>query len=167
MAARDIQTNQLVEDSSYMSMNIFQSREIVALYCQERDWLFDVVDDGMTLTVRLLLLEWELHCTLITTQDSFVAMSRFPFDIPVAKRGLALETIAHESCRPTVSSVYLNPETGEVGVKTAVPIECGHLHLALIDRAIGVNLKAAAQWIPILAEMCGDNVTPKPSPERQ
>lgn len=130
-----------------------QSRDTVAHYLCEQGWPFDVVDDG-ALTVRLLHAGRELHCTLTTPQGSFEMMSRFPFDIPAAKRELALGMVARAICRPGVSYPYLNPDTGETGIKAAIPVEDGYLSLALIGQVIRCNLKTAEQWLPVLAELC-------------
>jgi hypothetical protein len=139
-------------------MSMSEGRDTVAQYCFESDWLFDVIDET-TLTAHVRVGEDELRCSFKTPHRSFVMLSRFPFDIPDATRGLVLEMVAREICQPDVSSPYLDLDTGEIGIKTAIPVEDGYLSLALIDQVVGCNLKAAERWIPALAKLCDRDIS--------
>jgi len=154
MVVRDIKTNARVEHSSYGRRSMSRrSRDTVAHYLGEQGWPFDVVDD-VTLTVRLWLAGRELYCTLKTPHEAFVMTSRFPFQVSTDKRGQVLGMVARDNCRPVVSSLYLNPDTGETGIKTAIPVEDGYLSFAGVGQIINCNLQSAEQWIAVLEETC-------------
>jgi len=153
MVVKNPQTHALVRHFNNGRIGMFQSRDVVAQYLCDNVWPIEVVDDT-TLTVRLLLADRELHCTLKTPQGSFVMISRISCDIPDAKRELVLELVAREISQPCVSSPFLDHDTGEIGIKTAIPVEDGYLSLAVIDQVVGCNLKTAERWIAVLAELC-------------
>lgn len=154
MVVRDIQINARVEYLRDGRRNMSRrSRDTVAHYLSEQDCPFDVVDDE-TLTVRLLLAGRELHCTLKTPQGAFVMTSRFPRHVPAGKREQVLGMVARDICRPVVTSLYLNPDTGETGVKTAIPVEDGHLSFAGVGQIMSCNLQSAEQWIALIEETC-------------
>ena len=133
-----------------------RNRDTVALNLYEQGWPFEVVDD-VTLTVRLRLAGRVLHCTLTTPQGAFVMTSRFPRNVPADKREQVLGMVARDTCRPVASSLYLDPDTGETGVKTAMPVEDGYLSYAGVGWVIGCNLQSAEEWIALLEETCGSD----------
>jgi hypothetical protein len=151
---RDIRAGRPLEEHP---MNA--SLRVVADYCDERDWPFDVVSEH-ALMFRMDLPEAELVCTVDATARQLVFLTYYPIAVPALKRHPMAEFVARANDPAEVGNLTLDLDDGVVAYRSSLALDVSAFGSALVSSVIERHLEAAPLWLPGIAGVCYLDMSP-------
>ena len=135
------------------------SLHVVAEYCAQREWPYEVVSEH-ALLFRMDLPATELVCTADATEAQFTFQTFYPFAVPPLKRRLMEDFVVRATERAEIGNLTLDPDDGVIGFRSSTATDVSLFGLELVASVIERHLDAAPLWLPGIAGVCFLGMSP-------
>jgi hypothetical protein len=129
------------------------SLHVVAVYCEQRDWPYQVVSEH-ALMFRMDLPATELVCTADATTQQFTFQTFYPITVPALKRRLMEDFVVRANEQAEIGNLTLDPDGGVIGFRSSAAIDVSVFGADLVSSVIERHLEAAPLWLPGIAGVC-------------
>jgi hypothetical protein len=132
---------------------------IVAEYCRESQLPFERMGDN----VVVFSVE-EPNGDLLSVADAnrqrFILQTLYPFLVPRQKRRAMCTFTARASYKVEIGALTFDEADGEIGFRTGIQGDVAELGAGFLAAVIEHHLLIATQWLPGVAAVCFNDVSP-------
>lgn len=136
------------------------SLQVVAEYCDQREWPYEVVSEH-ALLFHMALPATELVCTADATMQQFTFQSFYPIAVPALKRRLMEDFVVRANERAEIGTLTLDPDDGVIGFRSSAAIDVSQFGADLVSSVIERHLEVAPLWLPGIAGVCFLEMAPR------